>query len=724
MKKLLVFLVTITGSLFLSGCGSTDSTTNYQVSISASPSEGGTVSPSSGQYEEGTSLDISATTSEEYRFVEWQGDYQGTNSSATITVNSDKNIQAIFAKKEYALTINTEGEGTVDESILQTTSTTDYESGTIVELTANPAEGWKFVKWQGDITSTENPTKVTVDKPKSVTAVFEKKSYSLTVNTEGEGSVDESILQTTSTTDYESGTIVELTANPAEGWKFVEWQGDINSTDNPTQITVDEAKEVTAVFEKKTFTISIETSGEGSVSKSPNQTNYEFGTTVELTAKPSEGWKFVKWTGDLNSTDNPAQITVDTTKDVTAVFKKPFHLAANGVTIKCTEAAIGDRATINGKTYFKRRAGQITNSNAANSCTSGITNMSKMFDWARSFNADISSWDVSSVTNMRAMFYVANSFNADLSSWDVSSVTDMRAMFLYASSFNADISSWDVSSVTDMGKMFSFANSFHADLSSWDVSSVTDMRAMFQYAIAFNQDLSSWDVSSVTDMRRMFSGATAFNQDLSSWDVSSVTDMRSMFYGATAFNQDINSWDVSSVTDMRGMFRGAIAFNQDISSWDVSSVTYMRSMFRGAIAFNQDINSWDVSSVTYMSFMFYGAGSFNADLSSWDVSSVTDDMRGMFQGAIAFNQDISSWDVSSVTDMRGMFQGAIAFNQDISSWDVSSVTYMRRMFSGATAFNQDLSSWCVSNITTEPQGFSDGSPLQSSYKPIWGTCPH
>jgi hypothetical protein len=119
MKKLLVLFVALFGTLFLSSCGSTDSTTNYQVSISASPNEGGTVSPPSGQYEEGTSLDISATPSEEYRFVEWQGDYQGTNSSATITVDSDKNIKAVFAKKEYALTISSDGEGTVDETVME-----------------------------------------------------------------------------------------------------------------------------------------------------------------------------------------------------------------------------------------------------------------------------------------------------------------------------------------------------------------------------------------------------------------------------------------------------------------------------------------------------------------------------------------------------------------------------------------------------------------------------
>ena len=339
---------------------------------------------------------------------------------------------------------------------------------------------------------------------------------------------------------------------------------------------------------------------------------------------------------------------------------------------------------------------------------SGVTDMSGMFNGARSFNGDLSSWDVSSVTDMSGMFAGADSFNGDLSSWDVSSVTDMRGMFWAASSFDGDLSSWDVSSVTDMSYMFAWTDSFDGDLSSWDVSSVTDMSWMFWDASSFNGDLSSWDVSSVTDMAQMFNGASSFNGDISSWDVSSVTDMAQMFDGASSFNGDISSWDVSSVTDMSWLFTGADSFNGDISSWDVSSVTDTSGMFIGASSFNGDISSWDVSSVTDTSWMFRDASSFNGDLSSWDVSSVTD-MSRMFWDASSFNGDLSSWNVSSVTDMAVMFYNASSFNGDLSSWDVSSVTSMYRMFEGASSFNGDISSWDVSSVTNMYRMFNGAS---------------
>ena len=57
------------------------------------------------------------------------------------------------------------------------------------------------------------------------------------------------------------------------------------------------------------------------------------------------------------------------------------------------------------------------------------------------------------------------------------------------------------------------------------------------------------------------------------------------------------------------------------------------------------------------------------------------------------------------------------------AWDVSNVNYMHGMFYDASSFNQDISGWCVSNISSEPNSFSDGSPLTEANKPVWGTCP-
>ena len=88
-----------------------------------------------------------------------------------------------------------------------------------------------------------------------------------------------------------------------------------------------------------------------------------------------------------------------------------FTRHPNGVTILCPSAAVGDTGTVDGVTYTKRTRDQITDSNAATTCTSGITDMSRLFENKGAFNGDISHWDTSSVTTMLNMFDRASVFN-------------------------------------------------------------------------------------------------------------------------------------------------------------------------------------------------------------------------------------------------------------------------------------------------------------------------
>ena len=216
-----------------------------------------------------------------------------------------------------------------------------------------------------------------------------------------------------------------------------------------------------------------------------------------------------------------------------------FGFAANGVTVLCPDAAVGDVGVVNGVEYTKRDrdgllalVGTSEEAKLATSCTTGVTDMS---------------W----------LFYVARSFKENIGSWDTSSVTTMEKMFAGATSFNQNIGSWDTSSVTTMNHMFAVTIYYNPD---------------YQGAMAFNQDISKWNTATVTDMEKMFRGATSFNQDISGWNTAAVTNMQAMFYEATSFNQDISKWSTGSVTDMKYMFYGATGFDRDLSAWNVANV--------------------------------------------------------------------------------------------------------------------------------------------------------
>jgi len=99
----------------------------------------------------------------------------------------------------------------------------------------------------------------------------------------------------------------------------------------------------------------------------------------------------------------------------------------------------------------------------------------------------------------------------------------MTEMFKKAKSFNGDLSQWNVRNVTNMGKMFSNAYSFKGIFWNYwyhsfnsDISNVTNMGYVFYGAKSFNNDISRWEVFRVENMQGMFEASSSlFNSNIS-----------------------------------------------------------------------------------------------------------------------------------------------------------------------------------------------------------------
>jgi surface protein len=121
-----------------------------------------------------------------------------------------------------------------------------------------------------------------------------------------------------------------------------------------------------------------------------------------------------------------------------------IYLHDNGVTIKCEDCKVGDKAFVDGIEYevvdndllYQRNLERV---DMTKLCTSLVTDMSELFSY-RDFNEPIGNWDVSNVTNMARMFknFENSQFNQSLEFWDVSKVTNMSEMFRF-SKFNQPI---------------------------------------------------------------------------------------------------------------------------------------------------------------------------------------------------------------------------------------------------------------------------------------------
>ena len=197
-----------------------------------------------------------------------------------------------------------------------------YPKDEIVTLTATPSTGWRFVRWEDDWNSDQNPSAITMTKDYSIIGIFEKRNYPLTININGYGEVEERVIQQ-KTTEYPYQTIVELTPVPYNGWRFLEWSGDLTGSESPKRITINGEKNVTAKFERQTYPLTINIVGEGTVKETvlpQRTTQYPFETAVILESIPSEGWEFAGWSGDLSGNENPKLIVVDKERTVEARF--------------------------------------------------------------------------------------------------------------------------------------------------------------------------------------------------------------------------------------------------------------------------------------------------------------------------------------------------------------------------------------------------------------------
>jgi hypothetical protein len=88
-----------------------------------------------------------------------------------------------------------------------------------------------------------NPLSVTMSAPRTITASFTLKQYSLTTFAE-----HGYITRSPDLALYDSNNVVQLTAVPDSGYAFVVWAGDVNGSVNPLNLTMNGNTSISAIF--------------------------------------------------------------------------------------------------------------------------------------------------------------------------------------------------------------------------------------------------------------------------------------------------------------------------------------------------------------------------------------------------------------------------------------------------------------------------------------------
>ncbi len=303
-------------------------------------------------FPEGEEVTLTAIADPGSTFEGFSGPCTG-KGPCEVTMSEAREVTAGFAKEAGApthkLTLATEGGGTgtvtSDKGAISCSPfcSDDFEVGTKVTLTATSAPGSAFYSWKRCDSGGVNGRQctVTMDKAKTVTAVFATTNELSVTKAPGLGKVQSSpggILCLANcpetTAAFLEGTKVMLKAVPSKRFALAEWTGDCSGT-GTCELTMGEDHEVGALFaEVPKHALALTKSGGGAGTVKSDPAGINCGLTcsaqvssfyqedlITLTATPGKGSAFAGWSGGGCSGTGGCEATVSAVAEVKAEFK-------------------------------------------------------------------------------------------------------------------------------------------------------------------------------------------------------------------------------------------------------------------------------------------------------------------------------------------------------------------------------------------------------------------
>src|SRR5690349_10759233 len=237
-----------------------------------------------------------------------------TNCGGTSSSNGGGSTQS-----QLTVTFSGGGSGTVTSSPAGINCTSacsaNFNTGTMVTLTATPARGSVFAGWSGACTGT-GACVVGLNSNQSVTAKFTpvvSNTVTVTLSGTGSGTVTSSPAgincAPACTASFGPATQLVLTATPNPGSTFAGWGGACSGINLTCTIVVNSNESVTATFNSvsQQFQLSVTLSGNGSGTVTSNpagiscaptcSANFGANSVVTLTPTPAQGSVFSGWGG-------------------------------------------------------------------------------------------------------------------------------------------------------------------------------------------------------------------------------------------------------------------------------------------------------------------------------------------------------------------------------------------------------------------------------------------
>lgn len=273
---------------------------------------------STGTYYRDTSQTITAKAAPTgYSFVGW---YEGSNliSSSlqvSVTMSANRTLVAKYQIKTYV--VNAVSDDTTKGIVSPAGQTVEH--GKNATVTASRKTGYKFDGWYNGTTKVTSANPYTFAPTANITLTakwaINTVSDTIKISPSGGGTVSPNPIT------GQENAVISVTATPATGYNFKFWRynnsnasgGYSESTTNPLRVTITGKRDITAVFELKSYTVTWNANG-GTVS--PESISKTYGSTLGTLPTPTRAataeysYTFAGW---FTAASGGTQISTTTT---------------------------------------------------------------------------------------------------------------------------------------------------------------------------------------------------------------------------------------------------------------------------------------------------------------------------------------------------------------------------------------------------------------------------
>ena len=370
--------------------------TQYQLTMVASPSADGSVTPVSGSYYAGGAIvPVTATANAGFQFTNWTstgGSFVSTTSPSTnfTMPSAPATVTGNFASAAVSITITTSPANLLVSEDggpeLRAPFTASWAAGSTHTITTtSPQAGGPGVQYVWSSWSDSGAISHTITVPGSAT------TYTATFNTQYQLTTaanpsNGGTVSPTSGTYYAAGTVVPLMATPNTGYAFTNWTGPVaNPGSASTTVTMSAPETVTANFSELTTT---------GLMSSQNPSTYGQSVTFTATITSSSGAtptgtvSFENGTGSLVTiklVGGSASLTTSTlsvgSHTITAYYNGSTKYATSSSALSQTVDKAATTTTITNASPSPSTYGQPVTFTATVSTTAGSASGNVEFKW-------------------------------------------------------------------------------------------------------------------------------------------------------------------------------------------------------------------------------------------------------------------------------------------------------------------------------------------------------